>query len=125
MAMGTTKPGNKKTPPSCDANSPEKRPSTGMCLTQDEGAEKMMILSDPSRLRIIRFLLKGGHNVGEIAQAVNLNVHRVSHHLGIMRLVGLVEAKRQGRNVVYSIRQGVVKGEGIDLGCCTIQFWEG
>jgi ArsR family transcriptional regulator len=107
----------------CNSNFLERAPSSGMCLNPDDCAEKMMVLSDSSRLRIIRSLLSGGHNVGEIAKAVNLSVHRVSHHLGIMRLVGLLEAKRQGRNVIYSIRQRIfLKNKGIDLGCCTIHF---
>jgi DNA-binding transcriptional ArsR family regulator len=106
----------------CGLNFPEKAPTTGMCLNPDDCAEKMMVLSDSNRLRIIRALLNGSRNVGEIAKSVNLGVHRVSHHLGIMRLVGLVEAKRQGRNINYSISQRVLTKKGLDLGCCTIQF---
>lgn len=106
----------------CGLNLPEKAPATGMCLNPDDCAEKMMVLSDPSRLRIIRLLLSGGNNVGEIARLINLNVHRVSHHLGIMRMVGLVEPNRQGRNISYNISRRILTKNGIDLGCCIIQF---
>lgn len=104
------------------SNLPEKAPNTGMCLNPDDCAEKMVILSDPNRLRIIRSLISESHYVGEIAQLVNLSVHRVSHHLGIMRMVGLVESKRQGRNIIYNISRRILTKDGIDLGCCVIKF---
>jgi len=100
----------------------EKAPAGGMCLNPDDCAEKMMILSDSSRIRIIRLLLNGGQEVGKIAKKLNLSPHRVSHHLGIMRLVGLVEYARQGRNVTYSISRKIISKRGIDLGCCIINF---
>ncbi len=106
----------------CGSNFLEKAPNTGICLNPDDCAEKMMVLSDPSRLRIIRSLLSGSQNVGEIARLTNLDLHRVSHHLGIMRMVGLVESKRQGRNIIYNISRRVLTKGGIDLGCCIIQF---
>jgi DNA-binding transcriptional ArsR family regulator len=109
---------------SCGERKLGKAPKSGMCLNPDDCAEKMMVLSDPSRLRIIRSLLKGSHNVGEIAKIVALDVHRVSHHLGIMRLVGLVVSKRQGRRIIYRINPCVLVKGGIDLGCSIIQFRE-
>ena len=93
-----------------------------MCSCVEECAEKMLILSDPTRLRIIRILLKKPLNVGEISKLTSLEVKRISHHLGIMKLSGLVEAKREGRNKVYKINSKISVGSGIDLGCCHINF---
>lgn len=100
----------------------ERTPRTGMCITPEECSKVMRMLSDPSRLRIVRALFDGEHNVGEIAKLTGINIHRVSHHLGIMRLIGLVEAKRSGRNVVYCVSARNLGKGGLDLGCCSIAF---
>jgi len=106
----------------CGLTQLEKTPNTGMCLNPDECAKAMMTLSDPTRLRIIRTLLDNKRNVSEIAKITSLNIHRVSHHLGIMRLVGLVEPSRHGRNIVYNINPRISTKQGLDLGCCYITF---
>ncbi len=106
----------------CELTQSEKTPDSGMCLNPDECAKAMMTLSDPTRIRIIRTLLGSRHNVGEIAKITGLNTHRVSHHLGIMRMVGLVEPSRQGRNIVYDISPRISTKQGLDLGCCYITF---
>ena len=94
----------------------------GLCSCVEECAEKMLILSDPTRLRIIRVLLKTPLNVGEISDLTSLDIKRISHHLGIMKLSGLVEAKKEGRTRVYRISSKISSGTGIDLGCCKINF---
>ena len=96
--------------------------NAGMCTCVEECAEKMLILSDPTRLKIIRVLLKKPLNVGEISKITDLEIKRVSHHLGIMKLSGLVKAKRDGRTKVYKINSGISSGYGLDLGCCQISF---
>ena len=106
----------------CGSTQSEKIPDTGMCLNPDECAKAMMTLTDSNRLRIIRALLVSRRNVGEIAKITGLNIHRVSHHLGIMRLVGLVEPSRQGRNIVYNINPSILTKHGVDLGCLCITF---
>ena len=45
-------------------------------------------------------------NVGELADCLELEVVTISHHLGVLRHAGLVERKKAGRFVVYSIREG-------------------
>ena len=97
-------------------------PIIGMCTCVEECAEKMLILSDPTRLRIIRVLLKKPLNVGEISKFTSLEVKRISHHLGIMKLAGLVVSRREGRTKVYKINSKVSAGYGLDLGCCHISF---
>ena len=100
----------------------QKAPKTGMCLNLDACARAMSVLNDPSRLRVIRALFEDSKNVTEIAQAARLSMHRVSHHLGIMRLIGIVEANRQGRNIIYSVNSSILRKDGLDLGCCSIVF---
>ena len=99
-----------------------KIPDNAICSCVEECAEKMLILSDPTRLKIIRVLLTKTLSVGEIAGITSLDLKRISHHLGIMKLSGLVESKREGRNRVYKISSKILSSSGIDLGCCSINF---
>ena len=82
----------------------------------------MKALSDPNRIRIIRALIGGPLSVGQIAEKTDLSVHRVSHHLGRMRSAGLVDAKREGRMIIYRIHPRIATEGGLDLGCSCILF---
>ena len=93
-----------------------------MCCNPDECAAAMKVLADPNRIRIIRALVGGPRRVGQVAVAACLPPHRVSHHLGRMRLAGLVETRREGRFVVYRIHARVATPGGLDLGCSRILF---
>jgi ArsR family transcriptional regulator len=93
-----------------------------MCRTPAECAGVMKTLSDPNRIRIVRALLAGPANVGEISARAGLSVHRVSHHLGRMRQAGLVTRTRHGRQIVYRVAEAVDTANGLDLGCCQVQF---
>lgn len=60
-------------------------------------------LADPTRVRILRFLSDGPKTAGEIVRYIGRHQPSVSAHLTCLRFCGYVEARRQGRNVVYEI----------------------
>ena len=60
-------------------------------------------LSDPTRLRIIAALMDGEVNVSTLAEIVGISESAVSHQLSTMRHMRLVRARRQGRQVYYSL----------------------
>ncbi len=60
-------------------------------------------LSDPTRVRILRYLLDGPRTAGEIVRYIGRHQPSVSAHLTCLRFCGFVEARRQGRNVRYEI----------------------
>lgn len=60
--------------------------------------------ADATRLSILECLRKGEKTVAEIVSDTEQGQPNVSNHLGCLRDCGLVTAKREGRNVVYSIR---------------------
>ena len=66
-------------------------------------AESIQGLSAPSRLRILARLHKGPESVGELAAAVGMEGSAVSHQLRLMRHLGLVVGRRDGRQVVYAL----------------------
>ncbi len=58
-------------------------------------------LSDPVRLKILMEILKEEKCVGKIAQALNLPLANVSHHLRLLEKAGMVRRKRYGKFIRY------------------------
>jgi len=57
-------------------------------------------LADVNRLRIVRRLAEGDASVSDLIEHVGLSQPLVSWHLGRLRLAGLVETRRAGRETV-------------------------
>jgi len=57
-------------------------------------------LADVNRLRIVRRLAQGEATVTELIDQIGLSQPLVSWHLGKLRLAGLVETRRSGRETV-------------------------
>lgn len=60
-------------------------------------------LGDPTRLRLLEFLLHGEHTVNECVAHVGLSQGRVSAHLGCLADCGYVAARRDGRRNFYRV----------------------
>jgi DNA-binding transcriptional ArsR family regulator len=94
----------------------------------DVCAERLKALSDPLRLRIIDALRAGELTVGDIAEILEAEVVMVSHHLQILKHAHLVEVRREGRFMVYSLHEDLFKKTSgrskqfLDLGCCRIEI---
>ena len=62
------------------------------------------VLSDQTRLRLAVLLaLKGETCVCNLAEALDAPESRISRHLGIMRMNGVVEARREGTWMHYKL----------------------
>lgn len=66
-------------------------------------AELFRAFSDTSRVRIMSALLGGEKNVGVLAELVGISQSAVSHHMRGLRQMKLVVARREGKEVYYSI----------------------
>ena len=71
-------------------------------------------LADPKRLLIINVLRNGEMSVGEICEELDLPQANVSQHLAIMRERGLVNARKDGQFVFYSLTTMKIV-EAVDL----------
>jgi DNA-binding transcriptional ArsR family regulator len=72
-----------------------------------EAAVLFDYLSNPMRLIILRLLAAEGEMfVGQICERLRITVPAVSPHLRLLRSSGLVESRRDGAKVVYSIIDG-------------------
>ncbi len=60
-------------------------------------------LADPTRLRLLEFLLRGEHTVTECVTHVGLSQGRVSTHLSCLADCGYVQVRRTGRNAYYRV----------------------
>jgi ArsR family transcriptional regulator len=61
-------------------------------------------LADVNRLRIVRRLADGEASVAELIAHVGLSQPLVSHHLKRLRVAGLVETRRVGRETICTLR---------------------
>jgi DNA-binding transcriptional ArsR family regulator len=97
-------------------------------LQPERCARLLAALASPERLRIVRFLADGPHNVGEIAAMLAVPAVNVAHHLNVLNEARLVRRRKQGRFAVYSLRPGVlaeavdagIPKDALDLGCCRL-----
>jgi len=98
-------------------------------LQSQDCARLLKALADPERLRIIECLREGPCNVGDLADRLRQEMANVSHHLGVLRKVGLVADRKDGKYVVYSLHPNVFRPatsgqrtDYLDLGCCRLEL---
>lgn len=78
-------------------------------LFGDQGAEANVVakffraLGDPTRLRLLEFLLPEEHTVSECVEHAGLSQGRVSTHLACLADCGYVSSRREGRRVYYRV----------------------
>ncbi len=66
-------------------------------------ADFYKIMGDKTRVSILSVLLEKEMCVKDIYQALGLNTSMVSHQLKILRAAKIVKARRDGKNVFYSL----------------------
>jgi len=66
-------------------------------------------LADPTRREILRLLREGDLPAGELASRFDISWPSVSRHLRVLQEAGLVESRRRGGNIVYSLRTSVLQ----------------
>lgn len=74
----------------------------------DRAARLFFALGDPARLRVLRLLLGGESCVSEIARDSHEELSTVSQRLKLLRSHGLIDRRRQGRHIFYSLVDGHV-----------------
>jgi ArsR family transcriptional regulator, arsenate/arsenite/antimonite-responsive transcriptional repressor len=62
-------------------------------------------LADPTRLRILQRLAESPGTVTELIDHVDLSQPLVSWHLRRLRAAGLIDTRRNGREVICSLRR--------------------
>ncbi len=66
-------------------------------------ADLFKMFADSTRLRILYVLLDGEKNVGELAEALEMNQSAVSHQLSNLKAAKLIKARRDKKSMYYSL----------------------
>ncbi len=74
----------------------------------------MRALAHPLRLKILEYIDdKGETSVNKIYHTLQIEQSITSQHLKILRLAGVVQGRRDGKKVFYTINYQVVKKAGM------------
>lgn len=88
-------------------------------------AEVMRTLADETRLKVVELLFVRAQNVTDLNAALKIDATLLSHHLRVLREMGLVETERNGRFLIYRLSpriRSARRGQELDFGCCTLRF---
>lgn len=64
-------------------------------------------ISDPTRRRILDLLKKGEMSAGELGKHFSISGPSMSHHLTKLKAADLVQTRRRGQSIYYSINTSV------------------
>ena len=59
--------------------------------------------ADPTRVQILTALADGELCVTQITQAVEISQSAISHQLRLLKQMHLIKARREGKNILYSL----------------------
>jgi len=73
------------------------------------------IISEPNRLAILSFLKNGEKCACEIHPKLKLPQNLSSHHLKILKDLGLLQSRREGTKILYSRNEEIIKNYQLEL----------
>lgn len=77
--------------------------------------EFLKLLSDPSRLKICKFLQHCDTYVCEISEVLSLSQPTVSQHMRRFKALGLIRENREGQKICYSLNKEVFEANLLEL----------
>lgn len=66
-------------------------------------SEFFKTLGHPARIRILELLSERDRSVGELLPEIGIESSNLSQQLGVLRRAGVVDARKDGNTVIYSI----------------------
>lgn len=69
-----------------------------------EAATTLRSLSHPDRLMLLCQLSQGERSVGELEELLGIQQPNLSQQLGVLRNEGLVDTRRDGKRIFYSVK---------------------
>ncbi|MCK9246017.1 MAG: metalloregulator ArsR/SmtB family transcription factor [Anaerolineaceae bacterium] len=73
-------------------------------------AETFKGLGDVTRLRLLSILMEGETCVSDLAEQTEISQSAVSHQLRVLRNLGFVSNRRDGKNIYYQIDDDHIEG---------------
>lgn len=83
----------------------------GHALRQHAEAASRLLKSvdSPARLMILCALVDGEHSVGELSGLTDVSMSAISQHLAVLRRENIVETRRDGQTIYYSLGNDEVR----------------
>lgn len=72
-------------------------------------SQLLKTMANTSRLMVLCNIVKQEHTVSELEKLIGLSQSALSQHLSRLRYEGIVEYRRQGQNVYYSLKDDNVR----------------
>jgi ArsR family transcriptional regulator, arsenate/arsenite/antimonite-responsive transcriptional repressor len=66
-------------------------------------------LADPTRREILRLLGHGEQSAGELAKRFDMTKPSMSHHFSVLKQADLIESRRDGQQILYSLNTTVIE----------------
>jgi DNA-binding transcriptional ArsR family regulator len=81
-------------------------------------------LADPTRRKVLALLRERPMSAGDLADRFDVSKPTMSAHFSVLREAGLIDASKQGKSILYSLRMsvleealmGLAQTVGLDLG---------
>ncbi len=71
--------------------------------------EAFKALADPTRRQILQLLRRGEMTAGELAEHFDMTKPSMSHHFAVLKQADLIEARREGQQIYYSLNTTVLE----------------
>src|SRR5687767_6454091 len=71
--------------------------------TLDEIEHVFLALADKTRIRLIHLMSKGEVSVNYLCESLGISQPKVSRHLAYLRSMGMVDTRRDGKWIYYSL----------------------
>jgi DNA-binding transcriptional ArsR family regulator len=85
------------------------KPAENGFTREDLKAKLFQGFADPIRVAILELLREREMCVGEIAEAVGCSQPRISNHLACLRWCQFVQTRKEGNQVIYSLRDDRIR----------------
>jgi DNA-binding transcriptional ArsR family regulator len=74
-----------------------------MEISADEVADLLRTIANRNRLMIVCLLAEGEYSVGELEKQLGIRQPTLSQQLTVLREAGIVETRRNAKNIVYRL----------------------
>lgn len=90
---------------SSDTTRPTGNAGREMAERATEVAALLKVMAHPVRLMLACKLAEGEYSVGELERLINIHQPMLSQQLGLLRETGVVETRRDGKQIFYRLSQ--------------------
>lgn len=80
-----------------------------MSMSSNRSDSVFKALADPTRRQILKMLAEQELSAGDIAARFEISGPSMSHHFSVLKSAELIEGRRDGQQIIYSINTTAVQ----------------